>query len=548
MVWEFTRIGNECLARQEYARAELAFRKALEVRPSDLSSQVKLGETLLHLGLFNKSESYCRSALEQDPRNASAFAILGAIQGQQGLLAEAEVSFQRVTLLRPDSSEAHRNLGVTQLNRGKPDEAEASFRRGLAIDCTDADTLASMGSALIWANRIAEAEYYLRQALIINANHLEALTRLSEIESYRGRFKESDELLRHAWSIDQNSPPVLAAMGNSPTMGSVDASWLATAEKYVHDPTTPPGQKADLWYAMGKYCNDTENFDRAFSNYRRANELKKILRGKQYDRLGQSTFVDKSISFYSRERIQQLNEGSSDSTLPVFVVGMPRSGTTLVEQIIASHASAFGAGELTFWDKTFWKYLASDGDPPSSDDAISNIAREYLQLLSEVDPVATKIVDKMPGNFSFLGLIHTAFPKARIIHVRRNPIDTCLSIYFQNFSHSFLYANDLEDLAHYYREYHRLISHYREVLPPRTILEVPYESLIEGQEYWSRTIIEFIGLDWDERCLDFHKTQRTVTTASKWQVRQKMYKTSLDRWRHYEMHLGPLLDLMGLAS
>jgi len=153
-------------------------------------------------------------------------------------------------------------------------------------------------------------------------------------------------------------------------------------------------------------------------------------------------------------------------------------------------------------------------------------------------------VDKMPGNFMHLGLIHVIFPQARILHTRRHPIDTCLSIYFQNFSRRHTYANDLDDLAFYYNEYRRLMAHWRAVLPPEVFLEVPYEALVEDQEGWSRRIIDFIGLEWNERCLDFHEAERKVGTASNWQVRQKIYKTSKARWKNYERFVGSLLPLL----
>jgi hypothetical protein len=180
-------------------------------------------------------------------------------------------------------------------------------------------------------------------------------------------------------------------------------------------------------------------------------------------------------------------------------------------------------------------------DPP----LLQDIAAQYEAELQRHSATALRVVDKMPGNFMHLGLIHAVFPQARILHTQRNPLDTCLSIYFQNLSSEHTYANDLDDLAFYYREYHRLMAHWHAVLPPEVLLDVPYEALIEDQEGWSRRIIEFIGLEWDERCLDFHETERKVGTASNWQVRQKIYKTSKERWRNYENFLGPLLDALG---
>lgn len=181
-----------------------------------------------------------------------------------------------------------------------------------------------------------------------------------------------------------------------------------------------------------------------------------------------------------------------------------------------------------------------------SEELLEKVASDCLGNLEKRAPKAIRVIDKMPGNFHHLGFIHATFPNARILHTTRNPVDTCLSIYFQDFKLSHEYAQDLNDLAHYYRQYHRLMTHWRSVLPKEAFLDVPYEALIEDQEGWSRKIIEFIGLEWDDRCLDFYKTERKVGTASNWQARQPIYKTSKERWRNYEKYVGPLLPLLDL--
>jgi len=222
---------------------------------------------------------------------------------------------------------------------------------------------------------------------------------------------------------------------------------------------------------------------------------------------------------------------------------MLRSGTTLAEQILASHPAVYGAGELTFWNTAWATYQSSALNDKGSAGILRKLAEDYLQLLDGLSGDALRVVDKMPTNFAFLGLIHAALPNARIIHMQRNPIDVCLSIYFQHFEAAVSYANDLEDLAHYYTEYLRLMRHWRSTLSKDAILDVPYEGLVNDQEAWSRKMLEFVGLPWDRRCLDFHETERIVITASKWQVRQKITNSSVLRWRNYERFLGPLLRL-----
>jgi len=231
-----------------------------------------------------------------------------------------------------------------------------------------------------------------------------------------------------------------------------------------------------------------------------------------------------------------VQDASADtSERAVLIVGMPRSGTTLAEQILAAHPAAFGAGELMYWSD-----VAAQGSAARASRAL---AKDYLQQLGQRAGAALRVIDKMPSNFLHLGLIRNALPRARIIHLQRDPVDSCLSIYFQHFEGFHSYANDLEDVAHLYREYRRLMAYWRVSLPEGAMLEVPYEALVGDPEHWSRKMLEFIGLPWDPRCLEFHRYERTVMTASQWQVRQPINRASLERWRHYQEYLGPLRSL-----
>jgi hypothetical protein len=225
------------------------------------------------------------------------------------------------------------------------------------------------------------------------------------------------------------------------------------------------------------------------------------------------------------------------------VVGMMRSGTSLTEQIIAAHPAAKGAGELSFWNQAVQERSSDIRQGLLAETARKQLAQAYLRALASQGGDARRIIDKAPINSDYLGIIHSVFPNARFIYMRRDPVDTCLSCYFQKFSIALNFTMDLQDLAHYYKEHRRLMAHWRAVLPPGTILDVPYEELISDQEGWSRKILDFVGLDWDPRCLDFHLIDRPVATASYWQVRQKIYKGSVQRWRNYESFIKPLLAL-----
>jgi len=295
---------------------------------------------------------------------------------------------------------------------------------------------------------------------------------------------------------------------------------------------------------MGKYHDDVGQFTHAFENYRDANELLKPI-AKDYDRAARTAFVDQLIRLHSREKVAAAEGGGSESMKPVFVVGMVRSGTSLTEQIIASHPMAQGAGELDYWASVVHERRAAilQGQYALDEPAKKQLADGYLRTLEKVSSTALRVADKAPLNSDYVGIIHSIFPNARIIYMQRDPIDTCLSCYFQNLPLAHSFALDLSDLAHYYGEHGRLMNHWRNVLPQGSILEVPYEELVADQEAWTRRILDFIGLEWDTRCLDFQSTERSIATASSWQVRQKIFKSSVRRWRNYEKFIDPLLGL-----
>jgi hypothetical protein len=266
-----------------------------------------------------------------------------------------------------------------------------------------------------------------------------------------------------------------------------------------------------------------------------------------HDRSGLARTVDLIISSQDRNWTARNQAIGNPSQRPVFIVGMLRSGTTLAEQILASHPGVFGAGELTYFGtKTAAAYASAAAAAAELDFTASQLHRlsaGYLELLKRISGDQERVVNKFPTNFFFLGLIRAVLPGARIIHMQRDPRDTCLSTYFQQFEPANTYANDLEDLAHYYGEYRRLMHHWASTLPKDAMLQVPYERLVEDPEAWSRRMVEFVGLEWNVRCLDFHRTERAVVTASRWQVRQSISKSSVGRWRNYERYLGPLAAL-----
>ena len=497
--------GNQCLAEGAYAQAVDHYQELLEIQPHNPEALCNLGVALFSLGHYEEAERCYRQSLEINPLSAETLCNLA---------------------------------GLLQRN---PAEAEKYLRRALKINPKYADARSKLGLVLTVAGRLREAEAACKKALKADPRQAEALLGLGQIALTEGRFEEAETFIKRALKAAPKLPGAWAAIPNLRRMTVADSDWLKGAEE-IAGSALPLWQEAELRFAIGKYCDDVDDFERAFQSYRRGNELLKTVTQK-YDRQGYSSFADDMIRSHSREALARSTNCGSTSMKPVFVLGMPRSGTSLVEQIIASHPSAKGAGELQFWLETGRANEGALRHGTLGELVTKKLAEDYLGILALQSPDALRVVDKTNFNCDYLGLLHSVFPKARIIYVRRDPIDTCLSCYFQNFSAGLSFTMDLSDVSHYYRVHQRLMKHWVSALPSGAVLEVQYEELVADQVAWTHRILDFLELEWDDRCLSFDKTARAVNTASAWQVRQKIYNSSMERRRHYEKFIGPLKEL-----
>jgi tetratricopeptide (TPR) repeat protein len=573
-------LGNAFLELGQFDAAAGCYRRALEITPDDAQVHCNLGTALRQLGRLDEAIISSRRALTLDPRLSIAHNNIGLIFAALDQFEQAAASYRQalasngsypealinlgnvlrdlgesreaVSLytqaveLDPKRAENHCNLGNALLDLRRIDEAAARFARALELQPDSPLAHVSLGTAQRLRGRAADAEASCRAALAIDPNYVDALSLLGELRADRGQFNEAEQLFQRAIAVDPQFPFGFYSIAAHRIMTNDDGAWLKGVEALLAK-RLPLRHEIDLRYALGKFFDDIGNYDQAFEHYRLANELIKR-HGAQYDRAKLTQRVDEIIAGFDAAFMRERRSFSSSSELPVFIIGMPRSGTSLTEQILASHPAVFGAGELTYWDAAFAAYESAGLKSHGGAHLIPDMAGAYLDRLNALSGGALRVIDKLPANFLNVGLIHAALPKARIIHMQRHPIDTCLSIYFQNFFNIEAYANDFDNLAHYYSEYVRITDHWRAVLPAAALLEIPYEGLIEDQEGWTRRMLDFIGLPWDPQCLDFHLTNRVVITASKWQVRQKIHASSVGRWRNYEKFVGPLKRLIEPAG
>ncbi len=542
----YNNLGNVLKSVGKLDEALDNYQKVIQLKPDSAEAHYNLGNALRNQGRLDAAIESYRTAISLKPEFADAHSNLGLALKGQGKLDAAGECFRRALILRPDFAEAYYDLGNLLQEQGKFDQAVISYRKAISLTPDYAEAYCNLGSCLRSQSKLDEASTVLRHALSIDPGLADAHTNLAAIYADQGKFDDARGELSRALQSEPDHAVAWAALASLRKMTAEDDSWLSKALRLAPDAGLPAEKRIPLQFAIGKFYDDTGQYDLAFAAYRQANALARALHGK-FDRAGFTRLLDGVIATCSADVVSRTQAGASSSRLPVLIVGMPRSGTSLVEQIIASHPDAYGAGELVFWNDWLTTNQAAFLSGRYGQALFAGAADEYQQVLRRHSADALRIVDKMPGNFVSAGLIHMIFPQAKIIHTQRHPWDTCLSIYFQNLAPAHSYATDLDDLAFYYREYARLMQHWRKVLPADSFLEVPYEALTDDQARWSRRMIAFIGLEWDERCLDFHKTERTVVTASNWQVRQKIYHTSRERWRNFEKYLGPLHNLKDLT-
>ena len=507
--------AGQRIIRGDYAAAAAVCQQALQLHPGNPLLHVRLGQALQGVGQMEEAAGCFQHALQLAPANTEAALLLGALMLHTGCYDQALSIYTQLLQRAPENVPAHIGLGRTYLQTGQPEDATA---------CCSA-------------------------ALVMSPRDIDAIALAADIDDKQGRLEQALERLQPLISAGVSRSNIVLAYAAVCRSLKVPADAIDKLEGLLQGGSEmPSGERAGIHFALGGLCDAAGEYNRAFAHYEQGNNLNHC----DFDRLQPERDIDAMINLYTSAYCEQMPRAGNASELPVFIVGMHRSGTSLVEQILAAHPDIYGAGELS--DLT--QMMFSLGSMFGTDDhyidclprltaaALDMLSAKHLDRLRALGEGAERVTDKMPGNFMYLGFIAQAFPGARIIHCRRDPLDTCLSGYFQNFGGAQTYMNDLGDLGFVYRCYQRMMAHWQKVLR-LPMMDVCYEELVADPEAGMRDIVTFCGLPWDDRCLSFHDSGRYVNTASYDQVRQPMYTHSVGRWKHYDRHLTPLRETLG---
>jgi tetratricopeptide (TPR) repeat protein len=497
--------------RGGYKKAEKLILKALSLKPDFDEAHNNLANMFKQIGRFEEAITHYQKAIEIKPAIAETEYNLAIALEEIGQFNESLNHYLKAVELKPDFAEAHINLGNFYEGQGHLDKAISHYNKAIKIAPGVAEIECNLAVALKGLGRLDEAIIHFQKALDIDPYYVEAFRQMTSIKKY----KHYDD--------DLNEKEVMFN-----TAGIDDQ------------------QKMHLAFGLGKAFEDLQQFEKSFQFYSQANAIKR--NHLTFEIEAWKGYISKQIDVFNKDLFNRVKSVGSDASSPIFILGMPRSGTSLVEQILASHPNVYGAGEVHALNQTLAASFKMADYPQGIEQLNSSLFEQlgdnYLATMQKLSAPIQSITDKMTGNFIHIGMIKLILPNAKIIHCRRDPIDNCLSIfknYFLGMGHQ--YAYDQVELAEYYNQYQRLMNHWQNVLPD-FIFNVQYEKLINDQKGQTSELLKFCGLDWDDACLKYHQTERAVKTASAAQVRKPIYTDSIKLWKRYELQLSPLIEVL----
>lgn len=517
-------------------------RKAASLNPGDLVARHQIAVCLIQLGQFEQALTVLRPLLTQAPNVAVVHYSTGlALKGLRQV-EEAIRELKRAVKIDSAHVGSLTSLRDLQYEGGMLEEAEVSARLLSRLEPESSASQLWLGRILMERGLTAAAEAELTVVLARDPKNYEAALLMGMVHQMQGRIDAADVCFYGSIEANPKQGAAYLALASNRRMNEEQQGIVDRMLQLVSDEDLGSGDRMQLHYALGKANEDLGDYREAMAQFDEANRLAAAAMEKGFDRNHAAAHVDRIISAYTRDRLAETSSIGLTSTQPIFVVGMIRSGTTLTEQILSSHSMIGGAGELDFWLKNANVFLG--GTSRLDLGSLRVFAEKYLRLQSQTAPGFPRVVDKMPMNYEALGLLHLAYPNAKIVHVRRNPVDTCLSIYTTPNRARLAWAHDRSDIVFQYRLYERLMEHWRQSLPEGVMLDVEYEEVVSHLEDEARRMVSYCGLTWEDACLKPQNNTRSVATPSVWQVRQPVYRTSVARWRRYEGLLGAFNNLL----
>jgi tetratricopeptide (TPR) repeat protein len=555
--WDLAKQGQILLELKDpdmLDEAEDHLRRALAVAPGSATLLAQLGRVFGAQGRFNEGLACFKQAIGQAPREVSIRLSLAELFSGCGRFDEAARVLTDAESLDSNDTRLHAQLGKLAISRGRFAEAAERYRAALALDSTLAEAQCGLGRALEGQGRFDEAEKCLRDALGSNPSLTEGLIALAKLQADRGDFEESCRSARRALALCPNLAEAYWRLAMN-LKGALPDSDIRAIERLRDHKYVSHGLRAGLGFALGAVFDARGVYAQAAEQFEAANAVKaavKLAKGQSFDPDQYSVSIDRIINTFTPVLVARARGWGDPDPRPVFVVGLPRSGTTLVEQILASHSQIHGAGELRDALNLFNALPELTGRPgidafeaasTLGPDSARAVARRYIAALDRLAPAtAQRVVDKMPDNLLMLGLIAMLWREARVIVCRRDLRDIALSCWQTPFGTN-PWTNQWEHIARRFADHQRLLAHWK-LVKPVAWLDVAYEELVRDVEGNARRMIAFLGLEWEQGCLEFHKTQRVVRTASQVQVREPIHTHSVGRWQRYESTLQPLIEAL----
>jgi tetratricopeptide (TPR) repeat protein len=533
--------AERLLKARQYDDALGVLLEAAALTPDDPMILGNLGGVYLATRRFGEAIPWLRRSIAARPTFARAHYHLGMALQHTGDEEGAFGAFVRAAQLGPELVDAHSKVADLLWERGRRDEAVAAYvRAARAAPDTTIGRLASAKGLLV-LGRTSQAEDKLRELLARDSNSGEAELVYAHLLVDAGRFDEARDHFERSIAIAPSQATAYHGIVASKRITESDRPLVDRIEARIRADDLGPRAEMTLHFAAGKAHDDLGDYARAMEHFDAANVLRRKLAPK-FEPSEHEALVTRLTERYTRVLFaERASLGDPDET-PLFVLGMPRSGTTLIERIVSSHPKVGGGGELAFWREMGPRWAMAEWTKLL--DGADALRTDYRKLLRAIAPDALRVTDKMPFNYLWIGLLHLLFPNARFVHTRRHPVDTCLSLYTTPFGQAWGFASDRGDLVAYYRHYARLMDHWRDVVPKDRFLELDYEEVTAQPDQAARRLIAFAGLPWDDACLRPEENPDAIRTSSKWQARQPVYRSSVERWRRYEPWLGELRELL----